>query len=83
MSSYNFPRDKDFNDAVTDQILGYVKLFAAQVEVSHTWPRKFHFPEPSNDVERVAMRYFIDELERKMNTRIELVHSVERDARTP
>ena len=68
--------DKDFNEAVASQVAAYAKLFEAQVEVTHSWPEKFHFPEPSNDIEREAMRVFIYEVERKMRTRVQIVHSV-------
>jgi hypothetical protein len=76
MSTQTVAGDKGFDEAVTSQIRSYAKLFEAQVEVVHRWPDKFHFPEPSNDVERVAMRLFIDEIEQTMKTRIQLVHSV-------
>jgi hypothetical protein len=26
-------------------------------KVTHSWPEKFHFPEPSTDIEREAMRF--------------------------
>ena len=68
--------DKDFNEAVASQVAAYAKLFEAQVEVTHSWPEKFHFPEPSNDIEREAMRFFIYEIERKMRTQVQIVHSV-------
>ena len=68
--------DKDFNEAVASQVAAYAKLFEAQVEVTHSWPEKFHFPEPSNDIEREAMRVFIYEVERKMRTRVQIVHSL-------
>jgi hypothetical protein len=67
---------KDFNEAVASQVAAYAKLFEAQVEVTHSWPEKFHFPEPSNDIEREAMRFFIYQVERKMKTRVQIVHSV-------
>ena len=69
-------RDGNFNEAVINQIAAYAKLFEAQVEVTHAWPEKFHFPEPSNDIEREAMRIFIYGLERKMKMRVQIVHSV-------
>jgi len=76
MSTQTVAGDKGFGEAVTSQIRSYLKLFEAQVEVVHKWPDRFHFPEPSNDVERVAMRLFIEEIEQAMKTRIQLVHSV-------
>jgi hypothetical protein len=68
--------DKDFSVAVISQVAAYTKLFEAQVEVTHSWPERFHFPEPSNDIERLAMRCFIHEVELKMRTRIQIIHSV-------
>jgi hypothetical protein len=68
--------DEHFSEAVASQIVAYIKLFEAQVEVIHAWPEKFHFPEPSNEIEREAMRVFINEVERKMNTHIQIVHCV-------
>jgi len=76
MSTQTVAGDKGFGEAVTSQIRSYAKLFEAQVEVVHRWPDKFHFPEPPNDVERVAMRLFIDEIEQTMKTRIQLIHTV-------
>jgi hypothetical protein len=76
MSTEDVHCDKDFNEAVASQVAAYAKLFEAQVEVTHSWPEKFHFPEPSNDIEREAMRVFIYEVERKMRTRVQIVHSV-------
>ena len=76
MSTDDIHCDKDFNEAVASQVAAYAKLFEAQVEVTHSWPEKFHFPEPSNDIEREAMRFFIDEIERKMRTQVQIVHSV-------
>jgi len=49
--------DKDFSEAVANQVAAYTKMFEAQVEVTQAWPEKFHFPEPSNDIEREAMRF--------------------------
>jgi len=66
VSTDDIHRDRDFNEAVANQVAAYAKLFEAQVEVTHSWPEKFHFPEPSNDIEREAMRFFIYGVERKM-----------------
>ena len=57
MSSPNI-QDDNFNEAVAGQVAAYAKLFEAQLEVTHSWPEKFHFPEPSNDIERTAMSCF-------------------------
>jgi hypothetical protein len=76
MSNDDIYRGKDFNEAVASQIAAYAKLFEAQVEVTHSWPEKFHFPEPSNDIECEAMRLFIYQVERKMRARVQIVHSV-------
>jgi hypothetical protein len=76
MNSDDIHCDKDFSQAVVSQVGAYAKLFEAQVEVTNSWPEKFHFPEPCNNIEREAMRFFIYEVERKMRTRIQIVHSV-------
>ena len=67
--------DEEFRQAVILQVRAYTKLFEAQVEVTHSWPEKFHFPEPADNIEREAMRLFVEEVERKMPTRIQIVHS--------
>jgi hypothetical protein len=72
MTTHN---DEEFREAVILQVMAYTKLFEAQVEVTHSWPEKFHFPEPANNIEHEAMRLFVDEVERKMGTRIQIVHS--------
>ena len=42
--------DEEFRQAVILQVRAYTKLFEAQVEVTHSWPEKFHFPEPANKI---------------------------------
>ena len=69
------PSKKEFGDAVVRQFDAYAKLFQAQVEVTQEPPRRFHFPEPANEVERTAMRLLIEMVEEKSKTPVQIVHS--------
>jgi hypothetical protein len=61
---------------VANQVAAYAKLFEAQVEVTHSCPEKFHFPEPSNDIEHEAMRFFYLRDRAEDEDAVQIVHSV-------
>jgi hypothetical protein len=64
-----------FSDAVARQLAAYTKLYHAQLEVTPEPPAQFHFPEPANDIERAALRIFIQTVEQKIGMPIKIVHT--------
>ena len=66
---------EQFSDAVAHQLIAYTKLYHAQLEGTPEPPVQIHFPEPANDVEREAMRIFIETVEQRSRTPIKIVHN--------
>lgn len=64
-----------FSDAVAHQLIAYTKLYHAQLEGTPAPPVQIHFPEPANDVEREAMRIFIQTVEQRSRTPFKIVHN--------
>ncbi len=53
----------DRDEAIAACITRYGAALAAQVEQAGGWPAKLVLPEPADDIEREAMRLFVDEVE--------------------
>ena len=60
--------------AIARHIDLYGKLFAEQVEHAGGWPKSFTFPEPASDIERKALRLFIDEVEQTTGAEVIFSH---------
>lgn len=61
--------------AIAASIERYTLLFQEQVEKAGGWPRKFVFPEPTDDAEREALRLLVAEIERETGVRPRIINS--------
>jgi len=74
MTNDDFRHDEELGKAISKQIGIYTALFQQQVERAGGWPAKFIFPDPANDIEREALRLFVEEVKKTTGAPIKVTH---------